>query len=98
MMKVMPFGMIGILVSIVVVAFLYARIYGVGVGAALGTVDGLVSGACFGALIGIFVVCVFVIHNYVNLNIGVKLTVFQGIAYFFQWVVVGAAIGAIYKP
>jgi hypothetical protein len=98
MMKVMPFGMIGILVSIVVVAILYARIYGVGVGATLGTVDGLVSGVCFGALIGLFVVCVFVIHNFVNLNIGAKLTAYQAVAYFFQWLVVGAAIGAIYRP
>ncbi len=98
MMKVMPFGMIGILVSIAVVATLYAKIYGVGVGAALGTLDRLVSGVCFGALIGLFVVCVFVIHNFVNLNIGAKLTAYQAIAYFFQWLLVGAAIGAIYRP
>jgi hypothetical protein len=59
---------------------------------------GVASGACFGALIGLFVVCVFVIHNWVNLNIGVRLTVYQAIAYFLQWVVVGAAIGLVYKP
>jgi hypothetical protein len=40
----------------------------------------------------------FAIHNYVNLNIGLKLTVYQSIAYFIQWVIVGAAIGLIYKP
>ena len=102
MMKVMPYGMVGILVSIVVIAILYAKIRAAAVGpasgVALGAVPGLASGACLGALIGLFVVGMFVIHNYVNLNIGVKLTVYQGIAYFFQWLIVGAVIGLIYKP
>ena len=60
MMKMMPFGMIAILISIVVVAVLYAKLYPVG--------GGIASGLCLGALIGIFSVCTFVIHNYVNLN------------------------------
>ena len=90
LMKVMPFGMIAILVGIVVVAILYAKVNPAG--------GGIASGASFGALIGLFVVCVFVIHNWVNLNIGAKLTAYQAIAYFLQWVVVGAAIGLVYKP
>jgi hypothetical protein len=90
MMKKMPYGMIGIILSIVVVAILYAKIYVVG--------GGIVPGASLGALLGIFMVCVFVVHNYVNLNIGLRLTIYQGIAYFLQWVIVGAAIGLIYKP
>ena len=90
MMKVMPFGMVAILISIVVVAVLYAGMYPAG--------GGIVSGAYLGALIGIFSVCTFVIHNYVNLNIGIALTIYQGIAYFIQWVIVGATIGLIYKP
>ena len=89
-MKVMPFGMIAILVSIVVVAVLYAKIYSSG--------GGVASGAALGALIGVFSLCTFVIHNYVNLNIGLKLTIYQGVCYFIQWVVVGMAIGLIYKP
>ena len=97
MMKVMPYGMVGILVSIVVIAILYAKIYAVTAGAVPGPVAGLASGACLGTLIGLFVVGMFVIHNYVNLNIGLKLTVYQGIAYFFQWLIVGAVIGLIYK-
>ena len=88
MMKVMPYGMFAILVSIVVVAVLYARMFSGG---------GIASGAWLGVLIGIFSVCTFVIHNYVNLNIGLKLTLYQGIAYFIQWVVVGVTIGLIYK-
>src|ERR1700735_2338353 len=87
MMKVMPYGMIAILIAIVVVTVLYAKAYGGG--------GGVVAGACFGALIGIFAVCTFVIHNYVNLNIGLALTVQQSIAYFVEWVVTGIVIGLI---
>jgi hypothetical protein len=90
MMKVMPFGMVAIVIGIVVVAILYAKIDPAG--------GGIVAELSLGALIGLFVVCIFVIHNYVNLNIGVTLTLYQSIAYFIQWVIVGAAIGLIYKP
>ena len=89
MMKLMPYGMVAIVISIVVAAILYAKVYVVG--------GGIVPGASLGALLGIFMVCVFVVHNYVNLNIGIKLSVYQGIAYFIQWVIVGAAIGLIYR-
>jgi hypothetical protein len=90
MMKMMPFGMVAILVSIVVVAILYAKMYSAG--------GGIAAGAELGVLIGIFAVCTFVIHNYVNLNIGLTLTIYQGVCYFIQWVVVGAAVGLVYKP
>jgi hypothetical protein len=90
MMKVMPYSMVSILISIVVVAILYAKIYPAG--------GGIVSGACLGALIGIFSVCIFVVHNYVNLNIGLALTLYQGITYFIEWVIVGTAIGILYRP
>jgi hypothetical protein len=91
MMKVMPYGMIAILIAIVVVAILYATIHTAAGG-------GIVSGIYLGALIGLFSVCTFAIHNYINLNIGLRLTIYQSIAYFVQWVIVGAAIGLIYKP
>jgi hypothetical protein len=90
MMKLMPYGMVAIVISIVVVAVLYAKIYPAG--------GGIASGVCLGALIGIFAVCTFVIHNYVNLDIGLALTLYQAISYFVQWVIVGAAISLIYKP
>jgi len=41
-------------------------------------------GAVFGALIGIFSIGSFVIHNYVNLQIGLKLTMQQSAAYFID--------------
>jgi len=90
MMKVMPYGMVAILIAIVVVAILYAKIYAAG--------GGIVPGIFFGALIGLFSVCTFAIHNYINLNIGLTLTIYQSVAYFVQWVIVGAAISLIYKP
>jgi hypothetical protein len=60
--------------------------------------SGLAEGARFGALIGVFSVCSFVVHNYVNLNIGLTLTVQQAIAYFIEWTVAGIMIGLIYRP
>ena len=60
--------------------------------------SGTAEAARFGVLIGIFVVCAFVLHNYVNLNIGLKLALGQAAAYFVQWTIVGIVIGLIYKP
>jgi hypothetical protein len=89
MKKVMPFNLIGILVSVVVVAMLYAKIYPLG--------GGIVPGLFIGSLMGIFAVCTFAVHNYVFLNISAKLTVYEGVTYFIQWVIAGAAIGLIYR-
>jgi hypothetical protein len=89
-MKVMPIGMATMFVAIVVLAILYAMLYKGG--------SGLAEGAVFGLLIAIFVVCAFVIHNFVNLNIGWKLTIVQAVAYSIEWIVVGIVIGIIYKP
>jgi archaellum biogenesis protein FlaJ (TadC family) len=90
MLKVMPYNMVAILISIVVVDVLYAKMYSAG--------GGIASGAYLGVLMGIFAICTFVIHNYVFLNIGFALTLYEGVTYFIQWVMVGAAIGLIYKP
>ena len=60
--------------------------------------SGVAEGARFGVLIGVFAVCAFVVHNHVNLNIGLKLTLEQAAAYFVEWTVVGIVIGLIYKP
>jgi hypothetical protein len=88
MKRVMPMGMISILVGIFVVAVLYAMAYPAG--------GGVLDGARFGALIGIFAVCGFALHNHMLLNIGIKLTVGQAISYFVQWLVVGIVISLIY--
>ena len=86
----MPFGMLAMFAALVAIAVLYAMIYTGG--------SGLIEGARFGALIGVFAIGSFVVHNYVNLNIGLKLTIQQSIAYFVQWVIVGMVIALVYKP
>ena len=89
-MSRMPVAMVEILLSMFVLAVLYALAYQGG--------SGLLEGARFGALIGLFAICAFVLHNYANLNIGLELTLQQSAAYFLEWLVVGIAIGLIYRP
>lgn len=86
----MPFGMAAMFVSIVALAVIYAMLYQGGSGA--------VEGVRFGALIGVFAIGAFVVHNYVNLNIGLNLTMQQAIAYFIEWTITGLVIGLIYRP
>jgi len=88
--SVMPAGMAAMFVAMLALAVIYAMLYRDG--------SGWAEGARFGALIGVFAICSFVIHNYVNLNIGLKLTLQQSVAYFIEWLVVGVVIGLIYRP
>ena len=90
MMKVMPIGFVATFLAILVAAIIFAMNHPGG--------SGTTEGARFGVLIGIFVVCAFVLHNYVNLNIGLKLALMQAAAYFVQWTIIGIVIGLIYKP
>jgi hypothetical protein len=90
MKTVTPIGIVATFIAILVVAIIFAMIHQGG--------SGTTEGARFGVLIGIFVVCAFVLHNYVNLNIGLKLTLMQAVAYFVQWTIIGIVIGLIYKP
>jgi hypothetical protein len=89
-MSHMPTGMAAMLLSMVALAVLYAKMYRSG--------SGVSEGAAFGGLIGLFAVGSSVLHNYVNLNIGFKITLASAIAYFVEWTVVGLVIGSIYKP
>jgi hypothetical protein len=90
MRSMIPAGMIAMFLAMVVLAVIYAMLYRGG--------SGVAEGARFGALIGVFSVCAFVVHNYVNLNIGLALTVGQAAAYFVQWIIAGIVIGVIYRP
>jgi hypothetical protein len=90
MTKVMPIGLVATFLSILVVAIIFARMHHGGSGA--------MAGARFGVLLGLFVVCPFVLHNYVNLNAGLNLALGQAVAYFVQWTIIGIVIGLIYKP
>ena len=90
MMKVMPIGFAATFMAILVAAIIFAMNHQ--------GESGTAAGARFGVLIGIFVVCAFVLHNYVNLNIGLKLALGQAVVYFVQWTIIGIVIGLIYKP
>ena len=90
MFAVMPIGLVATFIAILVAAIIFAKMYPRGSGAA--------AGARFGALMGVFVVCAFALHNYVNLNIGLKLALGSAAAYFIQWTIIGIVIGLIYKP
>jgi uncharacterized protein DUF1761 len=90
MMTVMPIGIVATFIAILVVAIIFAMTHQRG--------SGITEGARLGVLIGIFVVCAFVLHNYVNLNIGLKLALGQAAAYFVQWTIIGIVVGLIYKP
>ncbi|MGA3010574.1 MAG: DUF1761 domain-containing protein [Terracidiphilus sp.] len=90
----MPIGMAGMLVAILVLAILYALLYQ----GSSGLLSGAANGARFGALVGLFTVGSFVMQHYVNLNIGLKLTLINAVAYFVEWTVAGIVIGLIYRP
>jgi hypothetical protein len=88
-MRMFPVAMAGILAAVLVVATLFAMIYPGGAP--------IMDGIRFGALIGVFVVGGFVVHNYANLNIGIRLSVIQAVAYFSEWLIVGVVISLIYR-
>jgi len=89
MKSVMPIGMLGTLLSMVVLAVLFAMIHPLGAG--------VVAGIQFGVLIALFGLGSFVLHNHVNLNIGARLTTFQALAYSVEWLAAGIVISLVYR-
>ena len=89
MNRVMPIGFAASFIAVLIVAIIFAMIH-------QGR-SGPTEGARLGVLIGILAVC-NVLHNYANLNFGLKLALGQAAAYFVQWTIVGIVIGLIYKP
>jgi hypothetical protein len=86
----MASGMAWMFVSILALTLIYASAYRGG--------SGTIQGLRFGALIGIFSIGAFVAHNYVNLNIGIRLTIQSALAYLVEWIVAGLVVGLIYRP
>jgi hypothetical protein len=87
----MPVGMIFMFLAIVALTVIYAMLQHNGT-------SGVRLGTMFGVLVGIYAIGSFVVHNYVNLQIGAMLAVQQSIAYFVEWLIVGTVIGLIYRP
>jgi hypothetical protein len=90
MKRVMPLGMLGMLAAMAALAVLFAMLYPAGAT--------VIAGIHFGLLVALFALGSFVLHNYVNLNIGARLTALQAIAYSIEWVAVGIVISLLYRP
>jgi len=58
---------------------------------------GAAQGMRFGVLLGVFVGVLFASISYGTLNIGRKLTVMMAVAGVVEWILVGTAIGAVYR-
>ena len=90
MKRVAPVGMVALLLAMMALAALYALAFRDG--------PALAQGLRFGLLVGVFSAGSFMLHNYVSLNIGLRLALLQAVAYFVQWVGAGIVIALIYRP
>ena len=90
MSSVAPVGMVALLVAMIALAALYSLTFRPG--------SAVAQGLRFGLLVGVFAAGSFVLHNYVSLNIGLRLALLQALAYFVQWVGSGVVIALIYRP
>ena len=90
MMRVAPVGMASLLVAMMALAAIYALAFR----------DGSIvtQGLRFGLLVGVFAAGSFMLHNYVSLNIGLRLALLQAVAYFVQLLGSGVVIALIYRP
>jgi hypothetical protein len=89
-MKYFPIGIVSTFLAILVLAWIYAKGYEGGAGLAEGT--------RFGFLVGLFTVFAVVGDEYVTLNIGRELALAMAVGRLFGWIIVGMAIGLVYKP
>ena len=88
-MRMMPVAMVSTLLSMMVLAVLWAKMYPVGAG--------WMQGVEYGALVGVLYLGSFVLHNWVNLNVGGKLMAQQAVAYFVECLAAGVVISLLYK-
>jgi hypothetical protein len=58
----------------------------------------IAEGARFGLLVGVFVLCSYIVHDYVILNIGPDLALAQAAAELPSWTLTGVVIGWLYRP
>jgi hypothetical protein len=89
MSSLMAVGVFGILLAIGAAAAIFARMHPAGVG--------VQAGITFGLLLAVLQLGSLVLHNYMNLNIGWRLSMLQGIAYTAEWIVVGVVISLVYR-
>ncbi len=85
----MPFLFAGLLLAMLVAAYIYAKGYEGGAG--------FPEGARFGVCIGVFVAGL-TIGNYAVFNIGSRLAFAMIVAALVEWTIVGTVIGLVYRP
>ena len=85
----LPLMFAGLLVAIAAAAVIYAKGYEGG--------SGVAEGLRFGLLLGVFTAFAFANVNYGVLNIGRRLALYTGAASFVEWLLIGTAIGLVYK-
>jgi hypothetical protein len=90
MKRVAPVGMVAMLLAMMALATLYAVAFRDG--------SPVAQGVRFGFLVAVFAAGSFMLHNYVSLNIGLRLALLQAVAYFVQLLGAGVVIALIYRP
>jgi len=90
MKRVAPVGMVAMLLAMMALAALFALVFREG--------SSVAQGVRFGFLVAVFAAGSFVLHNYVSLNIGLRLALLQAVAYFVQLLGAGVVIALIYRP
>ncbi len=88
--SLMPLGLTGIFIAILVFATIYAKGYERG--------HGVGEGARLGLLFGIFMAGAFVAVNYTTINISGKLALELAASELVEWTIVGVVTGLVYKP
>ena len=86
----LPLMFVGILFAMLVASYLYAKGYEGG--------SGLQEGMRFGVLVGLVMVGYVAGVNYAIMNIGRRMAASYALAGLVEWVVVGMAIGFVYRP
>ncbi len=90
MKRVAPVGMVAMLLAMMALAALHALAFRDG--------SSVAHGVRFGFLAGVFAAGSFVLHNYVSLNIGLRLALLQAVAYFVQLLGSSVVVALIYRP
>ena len=86
----LPLMFVGVLVGMLFAAWIYAK----GYEGRSGFAEGMRFGAVMGLLFGAYMAGV----NYGIMRIGKRMALTYGVGWFGEWLLVGLAIGLVYKP
>ncbi len=86
----LPLMFAGLLVGMLAVVWIYAKGYEGG--------NGTQEGLRFGLVMAVFVTGYVVVGYYATLNIGRLAAVYMALASIVEWILVGLAIGLVYRP